>query len=143
MKTRTQTGAKRQIKTKSVWSRPEQRKQSAQRKNHRAPRLVKNSTKEPRSYPELVAISVPFVDAGREMLACRIRDEAGIPLPLARDLLSKYRSFAIEAILNSDVLAAADSPGGMLRYLLMTGAAAEPADLPQHPTAALRISPAM
>lgn len=95
--------------------------------------LVKNGTyAKPRihQYPPLESVRDELPDAAKERLAVRVRDEAQMPLPVARDLLNKYSGSAVEAVLNSGALAKAEKPGGLLRYLLHTGAVTSPGDAP-------------
>lgn len=69
-------------------------------------------------YPELAPVSHPLPDKNDEALAQRIRDEAQMPIKLARGLIQQYGRALVEAAVNHPFTQKAQRPAGYIRYLV-------------------------
>lgn len=69
-------------------------------------------------YPDLAPVNDPLPDAADEALAQRIRDDAQMPIKLARGLIQQYGRSLVEAAVNHPFTQKAQKPAGYIRYLV-------------------------
>ncbi len=69
-------------------------------------------------YPDVAAVNGPLPNEADEALAQRIRDEAQMPIKLARGLIQQYGRLLVEAAVNHPFTQKAQRPAGYIRYLV-------------------------
>lgn len=70
------------------------------------------------TYPEIEPIAQKLPNEADEALAQRIREDAQMPIKLARGLIAQYGSPAVEAAINHPFTQKAQRPAGYIRYLV-------------------------
>jgi hypothetical protein len=84
-------------------------------------------------YTELAPVAKALPDELQERLAKRVREEADIPLRMARGLNTQYGWNTVEVALNNPFVRKADNPGGYLRWLIQGQRIDPQVDLPLDP----------
>jgi len=108
------------IAKKPETSLPYQQQRSGNQEKFRTTPAQKADKPKP-NYAELIPVREALSDELLEGLAERVKEEAPMPIMLARGLIVQYGWNTVEAALNHPSLKKAYNPGGLLRWLVQGG----------------------